>query len=310
MQHFSAWKSSRRGSDGVTKRILVLLATHNGMRWIDQQLTSIRNQVGVQVSVLASDDASTDGTFEYLTSSSDIQLLPERGPYGTAGKNFFHLLSHADFTGCDFVALADQDDIWSPRKLARAVECLMHRPCDGYGANAIAFWEDGREALLDKAHPQREWDFLFEAAGPGCTYVLSVAVAMQIQQALRENPGIAAEIFLHDWFVYAWTRSHGFKWFTDPQTNLRYRQHGRNEMGINLGSKAAKRRLDWLRSGWYRGQVCAIARACGVESTPFVRLILSRTWKGRIALALASGRCRRRSREALILSVAAILGWF
>src|SRR5688572_15495949 len=222
------------------------------MRWIDQQMASIRSQEGVDVSVLASDDASVDGTFEYLSSRQDVRLLPERGPYGAAGKNFFHLLSRADFTGYEYVALADQDDIWSSGKLARAIHCLTTLPCDGYGANAIAFWDDGREALLNKSHRQREWDYLFEAAGPGCTYVLTIPVAQGIQDALRANAGIAKDIVLHDWFVYAWTRSHGFRWHTDSQTNIRYRQHERNEMGINLGPTAAEGRLQWLRSGWYR----------------------------------------------------------
>src|SRR5688572_23439491 len=201
----------------MTKGVLVLLAAHDGMRWIAQQVESIRAQDSCRVSILASDDASTDGTHEYLRAAPSVALLPERGPYGSAGRNFFHLLSRADFSGHDFVAFADQDDLWHPWKLARALECLEREGCDGYSANVTAFWEDGREALVDKAHPQRELDFVFEGPGPGCTFVMSTRLARQIQDVLRLHPALADEISLHDWFAYAWARSHGFAWFIDKK---------------------------------------------------------------------------------------------
>ena len=84
------------------------MATHNGIQWVEAQLKSIWAQEGVEVSILASDDASTDGTFEYLNSASGVMLLEERGPYGSAGRNFFNLLLHADFLGCRIQTLADE----------------------------------------------------------------------------------------------------------------------------------------------------------------------------------------------------------
>lgn len=294
----------------MTKQVLVLLATHNGIQWIGKQIESIRAQERVEVSVLASDDASTDGTYEYLNPASGVVLLPERGPYGSAGKNFFHLLLHADFSRHDFVAFADQDDIWYPWKLARAIDCLEREGCEGYSANVTAFWEDGREALLDKAHAQREWDFLFEAGGAGCTYVVSMRLAKQIQDVLRGNPRVPEAISRHDWFVYAWARSNGFTWFIDKEPVMRYRQHGANEIGLNVGFKAAKKRVEQVKSGWYRGQVETIARVCGVDSQTFVHKVLSKTWSGRIYLALHAGKFRRRYRDALVLALFSIMGWF
>jgi rhamnosyltransferase len=294
----------------VPKRVLVLLATHNGMRWIGEQIQSILIQANVDVTVLASDDASTDGTFEFLAAIPNVTLLPERGPYGSAGKNFFHLLSHADYSTCELVALADQDDIWFPWKLSRAAECMRGSRSDAYGANVTAFWENGQEALIHKAFPQRKWDFLFEAAGPGCTYVFSPQLAQQMQTALRTNPWIAETIVLHDWFVYAWARSHGFAWFADTKSVMRYRQHGTNEMGVNAGAKAVRRRLEWLRSGWYRDQVEGVARACGMDTNDSVRRLLRRTVAGRLSLAANAPQCRRRLRDAFVLAMAALVGWF
>lgn len=294
----------------MNKRVLVLMATHNGIQWLEEQLNSILSQEMVEVSILASDDASMDGTFEYLNSASDVMLLEARGPYGSAGRNFFNLLLRADFSAHDFIAFSDQDDIWHPWKLARAIDCLANQGCEGYSANVTAFWDDGREVLIDKAQSQREWDFLFQGAGPGCTYVMSAFLAKGIQGVLRANPRVPDEICLHDWFVYAWARANGLSWFIDKEPVMRYRQHGANEFGVNAGLKVAKNRIEKVKSGWYRGQVGAIARVCGVDSQKLVRKVLSKTWTGRISLALHAVKFRRRYRDAFVLALISMMGWF
>ena len=294
----------------MNKKVLVLMATHNGIQWIEEQLKSIQSQERVDVSILASDDASTDGTFEYLNSNSGLMMLKGRGPHGSAGRNFFNLLLSADFSGYDFVAFSDHDDIWHPWKLARAIDCLATHGCDGYSANVTAFWEDGREALVDKAQSQRKWDFLFQGAGPGCTYVMSAFLAKGIQGVLRAHPQVLDEICLHDWFVYAWARSNGFAWFIDKVSVMRYRQHDTNVLGVNTGLKMAKKRIEEIKSGWYRGQVEAIVRACGVDSQKLVHKVLSKTWTGRISLALHVGKFRRRYRDAFVLALISMMGWF
>jgi rhamnosyltransferase len=294
----------------MVKRVLVLMATHNGIQWVDEQLKSIRAQVGIDLSILVSDDASVDGTYEYLNSASDVMLLEARGPYGSAGKNYFNLLLHTDFSEYDFVAFSDQDDIWYPWKLSHAVDCFETYGCDGYSANITAFWANGREVLVDKAQPQREWDFLFQGAGAGSTYVMSVCLANEIQRTLRANQQIANEICLHDWFVYAWARTKGFEWFIDDASVMLYRQHATNEFGVNVGVQAVKNRIEKIKSGWYRGQVVAIAKVCGAESQTLVRKILNKTWSGRICLALHAGKFRRRYRDAFGLALISIMGWF
>ena len=297
-------------AEASSARVLVLLAVRNGLPWIRDQIDSILAQQGVAVSLVVSDDASTDGTFEYCAQRSDVELLPGRGPHGSAGRNFFHLLSRVDLTGYDYVAFADADDIWYSWKLSRAVAELRRTGSDGYGANVTAFWEDGREKLVDKAHPQREWDFVFESAGPGCTFVFSSRLAARVQHVLRLAPSIPNDVSQHDWFVYAWARSHGFRWTIDAEPVMRYRQHAGNELGVNTGSKAAGRRLRQLRSGWYRRQVEAIASFCGVHTQPFIRAVLGHGLKSRLTLALRVRHCRRRSRDRLVLALASVLGWF
>ena len=45
-------------------RVLVLLASYNGEKWIGQQLESILTQEGVELRVKVRDDGSSDGTLQ------------------------------------------------------------------------------------------------------------------------------------------------------------------------------------------------------------------------------------------------------
>lgn len=58
--------------------ISVCIATHNGGKYIVEQLTSILSQIGDNDEVLVSDDGSTDGTIDAIKSVNDrrINILP------------------------------------------------------------------------------------------------------------------------------------------------------------------------------------------------------------------------------------------
>lgn len=249
------------------KRVAILLATYNGERWLDQQLDSLLAQQGVEVTIFVSDDASTDATRTCLLSRHDerIRLLPPVARFGSAAGNFFRLLRDVDFSGFDAVSLSDQDDIWHADKLQRALALMASQQVDAVSGNVLAFWPDGRELLLRKNQPQRAWDHFFEAAGPGCTYVLSPALAASLQQVLRIRAAAMSRISLHDWFIYCHARTQGFRWYIDARPAMHYRQHDGNVIGANQGLAAARDRLRRILSGWYREQILLMAEACGQE---------------------------------------------
>ena len=67
-------------------------------------------------------------------------LDPRNAALGAAG-NFLRLLREASLDGADFVALADQDDIWLPTRLARAAALLREGKLDAYSSDVAAFWD-------------------------------------------------------------------------------------------------------------------------------------------------------------------------
>ncbi len=254
-------------SDTRVPPCTVLLATHNGERWLQEQLSSIYGQVGVSIRVVANDDQSTDRTRVFLkkwTDSHDLEQLPGSGKrLGNANKNFLCMIRDVDVASADYVALADQDDLWHPEKLARAINCLEVTGADAYSSNVEAFWPDGRTRIVRKSHAQRAWDYLFSSPGPGCTFVLKRSTFLDLQAWVSQNFDVLSNLWVHDWTLYAYVRSSGRQWFIDEYVSLRYRQHGSNEIGANIGLAALRRRLARMRSGRYREDVLSISRLVG-----------------------------------------------
>lgn len=287
-------------------RVAVLLATFNGASWLSDQVQSILAQEGVNVRVVASDDSSTDDTTKILqsfTSGGRLHLLPAaEHRFGNANRNFMRLIAEAPIEDAQWIAFADQDDVWLPAKLKRAVERLEAGRLDAYSSDVIAFWPDGRERKLVKSRPLRSHDHLFESAGPGCTFVLSRARFLELRDWVRSHRAAVDSVKVHDWAIYALARARGWRWEIDPEPGMRYRQHGGNEVGANVGWRAGRARLAQALSGQYVADALAIASLVDID-TPLVQRMKRLRWKDRIMLAASASQCRRRRGEAWLLAL-------
>jgi len=289
----------------VPPSVRVLLATFDGERWLGEQLASLAAQERVAVSVVASDDSSTDATPALLAAAARpgaFVVLPGSGVrFGNAQRNFMRLIRDAALDDVDYFALADQDDIWLPDKLARAVDMLRATRADAYGCNATAFWPDGRRKRLVKSQPQRAFDHLFESAGPGCSFVFTRAAFVELQDFVRANFEALQAIKVHDWLLYAFVRERGRRWVIDAASTLLYRQHERNEAGANTGWRAARVRLRNLVDGRFRVDTLAIGDVVGARGEVLDRLrrfsLADRLW-----LAAHAREFRRAFKDAVALA--------
>lgn len=284
--------------------VRVLLATYNGAQWLDEQLRSIFAQHGVRVSVLGSDDSSSDNTPEILASWSareDLAVLPRTLRMGSAHRNFMRLVRSADLGDAEYFALSDQDDIWLPDKLARGISCMEQTGTDAYSSNVTAFWPDGSRHRTRKAQPQRRHDYLFGSPGPGCTFVFSRRAFEAMQAWVQERFDSLQDLWVHDWLMYAFLRRHKLRWHIDPQSHMLYRQHGRNEIGVNAGWRAASQRWEHVRSGAYRREILRIAEAVN-EGSPIVDAVRRLGLRDRAWLLLHVREFRRRLAECFVLA--------
>lgn len=251
------------GNEKLVPSCAVLLAAHNGVKWIEEQVETILNQFDVSITLFLSVDRSNDGTEEWATTVANIKgsrvvLLPLGERFGGASGNFFRLLRDVEFDSYDMVAFADQDDVWYRNKIKLAWSEITSGSCDVVSSDVIAFWSDGSERFVKKSYSQRKFDYFFEAAGPGCTYVFSQTAALYLKDFVVRNRKELVGVSLHDWLAYAVCRDAGFNWFILPQATVLYRQHANNQFGSNNGVRAFMKRLCRIRDGWYRDQVFRI----------------------------------------------------
>ena len=301
-------------------KILVLLATFNGDNWLKEQLESILNQSEIDLTLIISDDDSIDGTIlileSYILKYSNIKLLPKsESVFGSAGKNFYRLINDVDISGFDYVAFADQDDIWEPIKLIKHVNLIKKHHAEGVSSTVIAFWPNGNVRLLDKANPQRCLDYLFESAGPGCTFLMAPWLVRKIKESLQDDYSPAKSVALHDWLAYAICRANGRCWVIDPEPSVMYRQHDTNVIGANVGFKAKIARLSKLKNNWYRNEVIKIAEVCqknlfNPKVDELLYLLQHKSIATQLKLLKIVPEARRRLFDRFMLASAILLGLF
>ena len=296
-------------------KVLVLLATFQGEAFVDQQIASILWQVGVTPHILVRDDGSSDGTLEACKRwerrvGEAVKIVQDGVRTGSASGNFFRLLAAAPLEAYDYVAFADQDDVWFPDKLRRAVEMMQAERAGGYSCDLLAYDEAARAAwLLEKAGQDTDLDYLFQGASAGCTYVLSASAAREVREAMAPVSDDWARGLSHDWTIYAVCRSRGQRWVRDSRPGLLYRQHGGNEYGARAGFGGLLQRFRSVRDDWYRNHVSWLRQVVAMNSAE--REVFDALDRNdRLWLVRNASRFRRTRREARLLALAFATGLF
>ena len=299
-------------------RVKVLMATHNGMSWLMDQVETVLSQSEVEVKLYVSDDVSSDGTFEFLNKISKqdprVFLLPPK-KIGGAGRNFYRLIEEVNLEDCEYAAFSDQDDIWESNKLIRHIKLAEQHQADGVSSNVLAFWADGSQKLIVKSQSQKKWDFLFESAGPGCSFLMTQWLVTKVREQLMDEHSPANTVVLHDWLTYAVCRANGRHWVIDEQPSARYRQHGNNVVGANVGVKAAWVRLLKIKRHWYRNEVLKVAEVSRKISNDskvdeLVQLLRSNSFFARFKLLKFVPQARRSTVDRMALTFAIVVGLF
>lgn len=259
--HYAAPPPLQRAYD-MSPRVTIVLALYDGLSHLEAQLQSYVDQTLHPIHVLASDDHPGDGTgaaFEAFAARAPAechwQLIA--GPQQGLTVNFLHLLATVDADATDYVALSDQDDIWLPEKLESAVVLINAATSEGaeqpilLGSRSWE-WQDSTDIRRLSRPIPGPLDFTHALAqnfAGGNTMVLNRAALKLVQAALPNLP----EPALHDWWLYQLISGAGGRVMLDPEPRLLYRQHGRNQVGANMGLRSKISRLHRMISGTYRG---------------------------------------------------------
>jgi glycosyltransferase involved in cell wall biosynthesis len=235
-------------------KVVVLLATFNGAKYLPAQLQSIKDQRHENWELVASDDGSCDCSVETLRSFSRgvrQRVIIIEGPRKGFWRNFLSLVRRADCSDIqgDLFAFCDQDDVWLNDKLQRAVEWFRTRPPDVpavYFSRTQLMNEDGTITGLSPLfrRPTSFQNALVQSIGGGNTMVLN-----QPAKSLLVRAPADITLVSHDWWAYMVVTGAGGHAFFDPVPTLKYRQHENNLVGANRGGKARLVRLGAFING-------------------------------------------------------------
>jgi len=221
------------------------MCTYNGARFVGEQLASIAAQTRPPDELVVCDDCSTDATIECIrefarTAPFPVRVFENEKNIGST-KNFERALELCEG---DFIAFADQDDVWLPEKLRKLEEIMAKE------STALAF-TDG-DVVDESLRPlgQRVWQTIrfgeeeqrLFREGRAFAVLLDHNVVTGAAMALKAefkklilpfpddltHDGIPV---IHDWWTALLIAAVGDVVFV-PEPLFKYRQHAGQQMGV------------------------------------------------------------------------------
>jgi glycosyltransferase involved in cell wall biosynthesis len=234
-------------------RISVAMCTYNGARFLPQQLESIAAQTRLPDELVVCDDRSADESAEIVRNFAKNAPFPVRLEINERNlgstKNFEKAIGLCEG---DIVALADQDDVWKPPKLAVLETALENHPEVGY-VFSDAELIDERGAPL----PATLWESVQFRGAVRRNFSGSRQVAALLRRCAATGATMAfraslkgillpiPECFVHDSWISLLASCVGSYGVPIPEALIRYRQHGGQQMGARPRSILEK--VTWAR---------------------------------------------------------------
>ena len=255
--------------------VTIVLSSYNGEKFIAEQIASIRQQTHTVWKLLVRDDGSSDRTTDILQAFAEaddriILLTDQRGNLGPAA-SFGVLLESALNNGASYVALADQDDVWSPTKIARELELMLREEDQSGESKAILVHTDLTVVSEDLQLIHRSFlahqglrhmansplgTLLIQNFVTGCTTL--------INRPLLQLAVPLPKVIMHDWWLALCAAALGKICYL-PEPMVLYRQHRTNALG-SVGRRKAlwhslRKPVDsWLQAGVVLEQALEQAR--------------------------------------------------
>jgi len=231
------------------KKVLVLLSTFNGSKYLHTALNSILEQESVLISILVRDDGSSDDSIEIIKKMADkrVKLLESSNHLGVVG-SYKMLIEESLKYNADYVALADQDDIWLSKKMISAINLLKDEEKLLYSSARYILKNDKISEFPYPVAPKNQTlkNNLFENFHANCTMVMSKKFT---ESVISSGILCNAVTIDHTLVQYALIiNGHVY----DPKSYIFYRVHENNHVGINSKLKVSTRMRSMLT---YRNQL-------------------------------------------------------
>ncbi len=212
-----------------SKKVIILLSSYNGEKYIEEQLNSIFAQDYSNFELLVRDDGSTDETIKILKKfqTCNDNMHVEYGKNIGFFKSFLWLLKNANIA--DYYAFCDQDDYWDVNKISYAVEKMSlqnknipilyftnYLICDK-NLNSLEFSKN----INDPSHLERA------LIANQCPLGFNTVINYNLKKYIDNLDLRDLNIWGHDYWCYLIALSFG-KVIYDTRSSAKYRRHEKN----------------------------------------------------------------------------------
>lgn len=230
-------------------RILVIMATYNGQKYLQEQIQSILDQENVSICLLVRDDGSEDNTHRILNDyQNQGRLTWYTGPHLNVARGYFDLMKKASSYDVDYIAFSDQDDIWDKDKLYVGA-CALEK----FNKNVPALYYCGQRLVdrnlnpiavheLNRKRSMKTRFILSDFAG--CTGVFNKKL---LNEVTKYEPSY---ILMHDTWILKICLSLGGNIVVDPSCHMDYRQHEGNAIGLGRSFPAYFKQVGQYINGY------------------------------------------------------------
>lgn len=241
--------------------VQVLLATYNGEKYIDEQVSSLLHQTYTNFTVLVRDDGSSDDTLRKLKGyeakyPEKFSIVECKRPTGSAKGNFRELMMESN---ADYVFWCDQDDVWYEKKLQVMLRKIqeVERANPGEAVFAYSDCDLINESSELTGLRYQKYKKLSPKIGLTLSHSLicpaSLGCGSGINRRLLELvKEVPSDVTGHDWYAHILALAIGRVAYIDEPL-IKYRIHSENVSSpkqVSLASYSAKsRKIEFVKRG-------------------------------------------------------------
>jgi rhamnosyltransferase len=226
---------------------IVVLCSHNGEKYLNQQILSVLNQSEPIHEFIIFDFNSTDKTVDIIKewSLKDDRILGQYMQYAKGPcHSFFHALSYLknrhEKTKNNIIYIIDQDDLWEHKKNEKVLEFFKKSSPDLIFHDTTIV--DENLNLISNSYYTGYWDVYRDLKFPNqffsnCVIGHTIALKQELLQKLDLN--YDKRLPMHDWEIINQTIYNNGKIQFIPLALSKYRQHSNNLLGSTRKTKNA-----------------------------------------------------------------------
>lgn len=217
------------------KKVIVLMSTYNGEKYLANQLDSILQQSYDNLQIMIRDDGSSDDTVNILKQyEHDEKVTVFYGNNLGFVKSFFWLVDNC--AEADYYSFSDQDDVWCNNKIELAVKHLDNYDIDSMNLyfSGYDFYDDNMNYIGKGLEYEYPFNPLNAMVNGETALGFTIVINRKLLNIAREKKPDLNVLYGHDHWFYLIALLLGNVCYNGEVT-AKYRRHNNNVSTYGLG---------------------------------------------------------------------------